>query len=89
MKRFSVVVFETVCPLFSDRTIAKGGGVCFFEDGSSADPAGIVARIASEHLIWDVGRCLQIGVATLDERLLDVSCHKFAEGIYWQGGDEA
>lgn len=89
MKRFTVVVFETVCPLFGDKLLPKGGGVCFFADEQRADWQGVVARLAREHLLWDVGRAVEAGVATLDEALLERHCHKMGEGIYWQGGDEA
>lgn len=89
MKRFAVVIFDTVCPLYGDKTLAKGGGVCFFADEQRADWTGVVARIAQELMQWNLGRCVEVGVATLDEQLLAAHCHKLAEGIYWQGGDEA
>lgn len=89
MKRFAVVVFSTVCPLYAGRAQQKGGGVCFLSDERRADWPAIVSRIAGENLIWDVGRSVEIGVATLDEALLEAHCHKLDEGVYWQGGDEA
>src|SRR3990172_459743 len=89
IQRFTVVLFETVCPLFADKTLPKGGGVCFIADDQRGDWQRVVARIAQQHLQWDLGRCVEVGVATLDEALLAAHSHKVSDGIYWQGGDEA
>ena len=87
MKRFSVVSFQTVQFLPDDRVRERGGGICFIPLEERDDWSRTVERIVHDHFHWGLGRCLEIGIATLDENLLAEHCHRHGQATFWQGGD--
>lgn len=87
MQRYSVVSFQTVQYMSDGRVRERGGGICFIPVEEREGWAATVERIVHDHFHWPLGRCLEVGIATLDEKLLDDQCHRYGERIYWQGGD--
>lgn len=86
MQRFRVVVFQTIAPLWADRALVKGGGVCFLPLEASEDWPAQVTALIRRHFHARPGPMLPVGIATLDVDLLRACCQ--VEGaIFWQGGD--
>jgi hypothetical protein len=87
LQRFRVVAFETVYPIWEDQVQTRGGGVAFLPLESTDWPS-LVASIVSHHFHHHTVRSAEVGIATLDETLLQQFCHQHAD-TYWQGGDTA
>ncbi len=87
MRRFRVVAFETLFPIWQDQVEARGGGVAFLplEVG---DWSSIVAAIVRRHFHNPTVRSAEVGISNLDEAVLDQFCHRYGDA-YWQGGDTA
>lgn len=86
MRRFAVVVFQTVYYLWGDQAEAKGGGVCFFPLEERAHWQQVVGEIVQKNFYCRLGKAVEVGVATLDEAMLLSHCQNY-QGVYWQGGD--
>lgn|GEM_PF-2343543 len=87
LPRFSVVSFQTVQFLPDGRVRPRGGGVAFFPLDEREGWYQTVERIVHDHFRWGLGRCLEIGIATLDEKSLAELCQRYGDKVYWQGGD--
>lgn len=86
MQNFRVVAFETLYLLWSDRYLRKGGGVAFFLDEGDRDWQSAIDRIVEKHFTHKLGRTVEVGIASLDETMIESTCQKEA-GVFWQGGD--
>ena len=86
MRTFRVVAFETLYLLWSDRYLRKGGGVAFLPDQGDQDWQSAIDRIVKKHFNHKLGRTVEIGVATLDETMIESACQK-DDGVFWLGGD--
>ncbi len=86
MRTFRVIAFETMVLLWSDRYLRKGGGVAFYPDQSEQDWQSAIDQIVKKHFNHKLSRSIEIGVATLDENMVESSCQQ-QDGIFWQGGD--
>ena len=86
LKRFRVVAFETVFPIWADQAQSRGGGVAFFPLDSADWPAVLDDLVRAQFYHHTV-RGAEVGVATLDETALAGFCHQFGS-VFWQGGDQ-
>ena len=85
LRRYRVVAFETVFVIWSDQVKSRGGGVAFLPLDAPDWPA-VVQAIAREHFHHPTVRTAELGIANLDDLVLEQFCHRHAEA-YWQGGD--
>jgi hypothetical protein len=85
LKRYRVVVFETVFPIWADQVQGRGGGVAFFPLETS-DWSSAVGAIVEEYFHHHIVRSAEVGIAMLDETVLAQFCHRCGD-TYWQGGD--
>ncbi len=85
MQRYRVVAFETLFAIWADQVVARGGGIAFFPL-DVVNWSSVVTEIARTHFHHHTVRSAEIGIATLDEALLEKFCHRF-KNAYWQGGD--
>ena len=86
MKRFSVISFQTVIALWSGRVEEKGSGILFVPVDERSDWPTFLNEIIEHHFRHPLGRTIELGIALLDEDLLDRHCHRH-RNTYWQGGD--
>ena len=86
MQTFRVVAFETLYLLWSDRYLRKGGGVAFFSDQADQDWQSAINQIVKKHFNHTLGRTVEVGVATLDETMIESTC-QVEDDVFWQGGD--
>lgn len=85
MQRYRVVAFETLFHIWADQVEPRGGGVAFFPLDVT-DWSSIVSAIARDHFHQQTVRSAELGIATLDEAMLEKYCHRY-QSAYWQGGD--
>jgi hypothetical protein len=86
VRRFRVVAFETVFPIWSDQVHPCGGGVAFLPIDEAADWPTVVAAIVQAHFHHPTVRSAEVGIATLDEAALAQFCQRHGTA-FWQGGD--
>lgn len=86
LKRYSVVIFQTIQTVGRDRVAERGGGVCFVPIDERASWPVRLAEIVREHFRRPLGRSVEVGLAQLDEDVLASVCHRSGT-IYWQGAD--
>ena len=85
MRRFRVVAFETLFPIWHDQVEARGGGVAFLPL-DLADWSSIVTTIVQRHFHNPTVRSAELGISNLDESALAQFCHRHGD-VFWQGGD--
>lgn len=86
MQRYRVVAFETLFPIWQEQAQSRGGGVVFLPLDEPNWPT-VVTGIVETHFRHHTARSVELGIATLDEDVLERFCHRY-QSAYWQGGDE-